>query len=137
MLAGVSAWEEKSESPHRAGEDVREKQYRDMEVVDAFDGKYDGQSGITVGYEGLLEVDPDKITSTLPSTTGTGTERTPRKRPSRNCEAVPSDKRSRPFEKITSSSVVPPIKARSSTSSRRRCSASNSTPTSSMSSRVM
>ncbi|MDF9748257.1 ABC transporter substrate-binding protein [Natrinema salsiterrestre] len=37
------------------------KQYRDMEIVDAFDGQYDGQSGITIGYEGLLEADPDII----------------------------------------------------------------------------
>jgi ABC-type Fe3+-hydroxamate transport system substrate-binding protein len=37
------------------------KHYRDMEVVDAFDGAYNGQSSVTLGYEGVLEVDPDVI----------------------------------------------------------------------------
>jgi ABC-type Fe3+-hydroxamate transport system substrate-binding protein len=37
------------------------KQYRDLEVVDAFDGVYDGKSGVFVDYEGLLEFDPDVI----------------------------------------------------------------------------
>jgi ABC-type Fe3+-hydroxamate transport system substrate-binding protein len=37
------------------------KQYRDMEVVDAFEGRYNGQSGITVGYEEFLEVDPEIV----------------------------------------------------------------------------
>jgi len=37
------------------------KQYRDLNVVDAFDGAYDGQSAVTVDYEGLLEYDPDVI----------------------------------------------------------------------------
>nr|WP_276223423.1 ABC transporter substrate-binding protein [Halomicroarcula sp. DFY41] len=37
------------------------KQYRDLNVVDAFAGAYDGQSSITVDFEGLLEYDPDVI----------------------------------------------------------------------------
>jgi ABC-type Fe3+-hydroxamate transport system substrate-binding protein len=37
------------------------KQYRDLNVVDAFEGAYDGQSAVTVDYEGLLEYDPDVI----------------------------------------------------------------------------
>jgi ABC-type Fe3+-hydroxamate transport system substrate-binding protein len=37
------------------------KQYRDLNVVDAFDGVYDGKSGVFVDYEGLLEYDPDVI----------------------------------------------------------------------------
>jgi ABC-type Fe3+-hydroxamate transport system substrate-binding protein len=37
------------------------KQYRDLDVVDAFDGVYDGKSGVFVDYEGLLEFDPDVI----------------------------------------------------------------------------
>lgn len=37
------------------------KQYREMEVRDAFEGEYGGQSSVTIGYEGLLEVDPDII----------------------------------------------------------------------------
>jgi len=37
------------------------KQYRDLSVVDAFEGAYSGQSAITVDYEGLLEYDPDVI----------------------------------------------------------------------------
>ncbi|ELZ20557.1 hypothetical protein C475_19878 [Halosimplex carlsbadense 2-9-1] len=37
------------------------KQYRDLNVVDAFDGAYDGQSSVIVDYEGLLEYDPDVI----------------------------------------------------------------------------
>ena len=37
------------------------KQYRDLNVVDAFAGAYDGQSSVTVDYEGLLEYDPDVI----------------------------------------------------------------------------
>jgi ABC-type Fe3+-hydroxamate transport system substrate-binding protein len=37
------------------------KQYRDLGVVDAFEGAYDGESAVTVDYEGLLEYDPDVI----------------------------------------------------------------------------
>lgn len=37
------------------------KQYRDLGVVDAFEGAYDGKSAVTVDYEGLLEYDPDVI----------------------------------------------------------------------------
>lgn len=37
------------------------KQYRDLNVVDAFEGAYDGQSSVKVGFEGLLEYDPDVI----------------------------------------------------------------------------
>ncbi|GAA0478111.1 ABC transporter substrate-binding protein [Halococcus dombrowskii] len=37
------------------------KQYRDLNVVDAFAGAYKGQSSVTVDYEGLLEYDPDVI----------------------------------------------------------------------------
>jgi len=37
------------------------KQYRDLDVVDAFAGAYGGESAITVDYEGLLEYDPDVI----------------------------------------------------------------------------
>ncbi|ESP89973.1 ABC transporter substrate-binding protein [Candidatus Halobonum tyrrellensis] len=37
------------------------KQYRDLNVRDAFAGVYDGQSSVTVGYEALLEHDPDVI----------------------------------------------------------------------------
>lgn len=37
------------------------KQYRDLGVVDAFEGAYDGQSSVTVDHEGLLEYDPDVI----------------------------------------------------------------------------
>lgn len=37
------------------------KQYRDLNVVDAFDGVYGGKSGVFVDYEGLLEYDPDVI----------------------------------------------------------------------------
>jgi ABC-type Fe3+-hydroxamate transport system substrate-binding protein len=37
------------------------KQYRDLNVADAFEGAYDGQSAVTVDYEGLLEHDPDVI----------------------------------------------------------------------------
>ncbi|QLH77220.1 ABC transporter substrate-binding protein [Halosimplex rubrum] len=37
------------------------KQYRDLNVVDAFEGAYDGQSSVIVDYEGLLEYDPDVI----------------------------------------------------------------------------
>jgi ABC-type Fe3+-hydroxamate transport system substrate-binding protein len=37
------------------------KQYRDLAVVDAFEGEYGGSSSVTVGYEGLLEMDPDVI----------------------------------------------------------------------------
>ncbi len=37
------------------------KQYRDLQVVDAFEGEYGGQSSVKVGYEGLLEQDPDVI----------------------------------------------------------------------------
>jgi iron complex transport system substrate-binding protein len=37
------------------------KHFRDLGVVDAFEGDYDGQSAVTVGYEGLLERDPDVI----------------------------------------------------------------------------
>jgi len=37
------------------------KQYRDLQVVDAFEGEYSGQSSVKVGYEGLLEQDPDVI----------------------------------------------------------------------------
>jgi ABC-type Fe3+-hydroxamate transport system substrate-binding protein len=37
------------------------KQYRDLKVVDAFEGAYGGNSGIFVDYEGLLEYDPDAI----------------------------------------------------------------------------
>jgi len=37
------------------------KQYRDLDIVDAFDGVYDGKSGVFVDYEGLLEFDPDVI----------------------------------------------------------------------------
>lgn len=49
-------------NPHTGLENTfGKKQYRDMAVVDAFEGRYDGQTGITVGYEALLEVDPDII----------------------------------------------------------------------------
>ncbi|SDK04551.1 ABC-type Fe3+-hydroxamate transport system, substrate-binding protein [Halovenus aranensis] len=37
------------------------KQYRDLNVVDAFEGAYGGQSSTKVGFEGLLEYDPDVI----------------------------------------------------------------------------
>jgi ABC-type Fe3+-hydroxamate transport system substrate-binding protein len=37
------------------------KQYRDMAIEDAFAGEYDGQSGMEIDYEGLLEADPDVI----------------------------------------------------------------------------
>jgi ABC-type Fe3+-hydroxamate transport system substrate-binding protein len=37
------------------------KQYRDLDVVDAFDGAYGGKSGAFFDYEGLLEFDPDVI----------------------------------------------------------------------------
>jgi ABC-type Fe3+-hydroxamate transport system substrate-binding protein len=37
------------------------RQYRDLNVVDAFDGAYGGKSGVFVDYEGLLEYDPDVI----------------------------------------------------------------------------
>jgi ABC-type Fe3+-hydroxamate transport system substrate-binding protein len=37
------------------------KQYRDLNVVDAFAGAYAGESAITVDYEALLEYDPDVI----------------------------------------------------------------------------
>lgn len=37
------------------------KQYRDLAVEDAFAGEYDGQSGMAVDYEALLEADPDLI----------------------------------------------------------------------------
>jgi len=37
------------------------KQYRDLDVVDAFEGAYDGTSSVTVDYEGLLEYDPEVI----------------------------------------------------------------------------
>jgi ABC-type Fe3+-hydroxamate transport system substrate-binding protein len=37
------------------------KQYRDLNVADAFEGVYDGKSGVFVDYEGLLEFDPDVI----------------------------------------------------------------------------
>ncbi|WP_170092872.1 ABC transporter substrate-binding protein [Halomicrobium mukohataei] len=37
------------------------KQYRDLGVVDAFEGEYGGQSGIEVDYETLLDADPDVI----------------------------------------------------------------------------
>ncbi|QPV63829.1 ABC transporter substrate-binding protein [Halosimplex litoreum] len=37
------------------------KQYRDMGVVDAFEGEYGGESGTKVDYEGLLDADPDVI----------------------------------------------------------------------------
>jgi ABC-type Fe3+-hydroxamate transport system substrate-binding protein len=37
------------------------KQYRDLGVVDAFEGAYGGESAVTVDYEGLLEYDPDVI----------------------------------------------------------------------------
>ncbi|ELZ11665.1 hypothetical protein C479_06407 [Halovivax asiaticus JCM 14624] len=37
------------------------KQYRDLDVRDAFAGIYDGRSSVTVDYETLLEYDPDVI----------------------------------------------------------------------------
>jgi len=37
------------------------KQYRDLGVVDAFEGAYAGESAVTVDYEGLLEYDPEVI----------------------------------------------------------------------------
>jgi iron complex transport system substrate-binding protein len=37
------------------------KQYRDLDVVDAFEGAYGGQSSVKVDFEGLLEYDPDVI----------------------------------------------------------------------------
>ncbi|WP_242493448.1 ABC transporter substrate-binding protein [Haloarcula hispanica] len=37
------------------------KQYRDLGVVDAFEGEYGGQSGIQVDYEALLDIDPDVL----------------------------------------------------------------------------
>lgn len=37
------------------------KQYRDLDVIDAFEGAYDGKSAVTVDSEGLLEYDPDVI----------------------------------------------------------------------------
>ncbi|PCR89043.1 ferrichrome ABC transporter substrate-binding protein [Natrinema ejinorense] len=37
------------------------KQYRDLGLVDAFEGEYGGQAGIQIDYEALLEVDPDVI----------------------------------------------------------------------------
>ena len=37
------------------------KQYRDLDVVDAFEGAYGGESSVKVDYEGLLEYDPDVI----------------------------------------------------------------------------
>ncbi|WP_238398300.1 ABC transporter substrate-binding protein [Halorussus salinus] len=35
------------------------KHYRDMEILDAFDGEYGGQTSIQVDYEALLEADPE------------------------------------------------------------------------------
>ncbi|MFC7057206.1 ABC transporter substrate-binding protein [Halovenus salina] len=37
------------------------KQYRDLDVTDAFEGAYSGQTSVKMGYEGLLEYDPDVI----------------------------------------------------------------------------
>jgi len=37
------------------------KHYRDLGVVDAFEGEYGGQSGIKIDYEGLIQTDPDVI----------------------------------------------------------------------------
>ncbi|MFC7072842.1 ABC transporter substrate-binding protein [Halovenus rubra] len=37
------------------------KQYRDLNVVDAFEGAYSGQSSIKVDFEGMLEYNPDVI----------------------------------------------------------------------------
>ena len=37
------------------------KQYRDLNVVDAFEGAYGNQSAVTVDHEGLLEYNPDVI----------------------------------------------------------------------------
>jgi iron complex transport system substrate-binding protein len=37
------------------------KQYREMDIVDAFAGEYGGESGTKVDWEGLLEADPEVI----------------------------------------------------------------------------
>jgi iron complex transport system substrate-binding protein len=54
---GWSVYNPKSEVEKTWGK----KQYRDLKVVDAFEGAYGGQSSIKMGYEGLLEYDPDVI----------------------------------------------------------------------------